>query len=69
MSDALLPPVLAGIGMAIGVRLFDIVLPPLPPLARLALLVSAGASVYCLWLALFARERLEELLALARRSR
>jgi O-antigen/teichoic acid export membrane protein len=69
LRDALLPPMLAGVGMALGVRLLDGVLPPLAPIARLALLVAAGGSIYSLWLMLSARERLEELLALARRSR
>jgi O-antigen/teichoic acid export membrane protein len=64
---ALATPLVAGVAMVVLVRLADLALPPLPSLARLALLVSVGGAVYGLLLAAFARERLFELLALARR--
>ncbi|KPL69521.1 capsule biosynthesis protein CapK [Erythrobacter sp. SG61-1L] len=64
---ALTPPVLAGVAMFAGVKLLDSMLPAMPVLARLATLVAAGGAIYGLWLLAFARDRIAELLALARR--
>lgn len=64
---ALATPLIAGIAMVILVRGVDFVLPPMPALARLALLVGAGGLIYGGWLLLLARERLTELFDLARR--
>ncbi len=64
---ALAPPVLAGIAMFVGVKLSDAVLPAMPVLARLAALVATGGAIYGLCLMLFARDRIREVLALARR--
>ena len=55
--------------MVIVVRGIDQALPPIPALARLALLVAAGGVVYGGCLLLLARERLTELFELARRRR
>jgi hypothetical protein len=63
LADALLPPVLAGTAMGLGVVLTDRLLPAMPELLRLSLLVAAGAAIYGLWLLRFARGRLDELLA------
>lgn len=64
---ALAPPTLAGIAMFLGVKGLDTLLGSLPPLARLTGLVAAGGAIYGLWLLLFAKGRLTELLDLARR--
>ena len=67
LNEALLPPVLAGTAMALGVVLLDRTLPPLPEAARLALLVACGGAIYGLWLLRFARGRLAELVDAARK--
>jgi O-antigen/teichoic acid export membrane protein len=65
LRDALLPPVLAGIGMGLAVTLLDRALPAIPEMLRLALLVAAGGAVYGGWLLAFARGRLDEIVGLA----
>ncbi|MBK6802016.1 lipopolysaccharide biosynthesis protein [Novosphingobium sp.] len=67
LGEGLLPPILAGTAMGLGVMLLDRLLPALPQALRLALLVAAGGAIYGLWLLRFARGRLDELLALALR--
>lgn len=64
---ALAPPVLAGLAMFGAVRIADAWLPVLPDVVHLAALVATGGAVYGLLLLGFARERLFELLDLARR--
>ncbi len=63
LGQALLPPVLAGVAMGLGVVALDHLLPPLPEAARLVALVVAGGAFYALWLVRFARGLLDELLA------
>lgn len=65
---ALTAPVLAGIAMFVGVKLVDGALPEMHTIVRLAALVATGGAIYGGWLFVFARERLGELLALARRN-
>lgn len=65
LRDALLPPVLAGIGMLFAVTLVDQALPAMPQALRLALLVTAGGGVFGGWLLIFARARLNEIVGLA----
>ena len=67
LGQALLAPVLAGIGMALGLVALDQIAEPLPLLARLSLLVCTGGAIYVTWLYFVARERLTELLDLIRR--
>ncbi len=77
VAQAVLPPVLASIGMALIVGLvdralldrglLDLGLPVLAPPRRLAILVSLGTAVYAGWLLVFARATIGELLAIARR--
>jgi O-antigen/teichoic acid export membrane protein len=64
LRRALVPPVLAGVAMALTVTLLDRALPALPEVFRLALLVTAGGVVYGGWLLAFARERLSEITGL-----
>jgi len=64
---ALVPPTLAGIAMFVGVKLVEAALPPLPPVLELAALVAAGGLIYGGWLLAFARERIGEVIDLARR--
>lgn len=61
LRDALLPPVLGALAMALGVTLLDRVLPPLPTILRLSLLVGTGGAIYAGWMLAFARSRLREL--------
>lgn len=68
LGAALLPPVLAGLAMGLAVTLGDRAIADLHLLPRLALLIALGGAVYGGWLALFARERLGEVLALVRRA-
>ena len=66
LVEAVAPPALAAVGMALAVVLVDRVLPPIAMPARLALLVAVGAGVYVGWLALFARNVVGETIALVR---
>lgn len=63
---AVAPPVLAAAVMALAVALIDHVLPAMPQAVRLAALVAAGGLIYCLWLLLFARAMVEDLIRLVR---
>ncbi len=67
LAGAIAPPLGAALAMAAGVVALDLVLPPLGPGARLALLVPAGAALYAGLLLAFARPIVAEVLALIRR--
>ncbi|TGX55214.1 lipopolysaccharide biosynthesis protein [Sphingomonas gei] len=69
LIDGLAAPVIAAAGMALIVSLLARLLPPLPALAQVALLGAAGVAVYGGWLALFARDTLDEVVALVRNRR
>jgi len=64
---AIRPPLLAVAGMIALLLPVAALLPPAPPLVRLALLVAVGVAGYALSTALFARETIGELLALVRK--
>ncbi|MCM8730921.1 lipopolysaccharide biosynthesis protein [Hephaestia sp. GCM10023244] len=66
---AMVPAAVAAGAMAIGVTLLKGVLPPLAPVANLAILVTAGAALYGAWMLLFARDAVTELTALVFRKR
>ena len=68
LGQAILPPVLAGVAMAVSVTLADRVAGGLPALPRLAVLVVIGAAIYLGWIMTFARSRLVEMLAMLGRS-
>ena len=68
LAQAVLPPVLAGIAMALTVTLIDRQSMGLPALPRLALLAACGGAVYLGWMTTFARPRMLEMLAMLRRS-
>ncbi len=59
-------PLLAGLAMASVVLIVDRALPPLSPLAQLALLIATGGTVYCGWLMIFARPVVRQTIALIR---
>ena len=67
LLGALAPPLLAAVAMAVVVMLLDRWLPATTEAVRLVSLVTAGALAYTGWLAVFARERLAEAVALVRR--
>jgi O-antigen/teichoic acid export membrane protein len=69
LVDGLAPPVIAAAAMALAVSLLARMLPPMPALAQLALLGAAGVAAYGGWLALFARDTLDEVVALVRNRR
>lgn len=69
LADGLASPVIAATGMAVIVSLLARLLPPMPALAELALLGAAGVAAYGGWLALFARDTLDEVVALVRNRR
>ncbi len=69
LVDGLAPPVIAATGMAVIVSLLARALPPLPALAELALLGTIGAGAYAAWLTVFARDTLDEVIALVRNRR
>jgi O-antigen/teichoic acid export membrane protein len=66
LADAVTPPVLAAVGMALIVSLIDRGLAPMPPLAHLAFLVCTGAAAYGAWLLIFSREAIEEAIDMVR---
>ena len=63
---AVAPPILAATGMALAVVTIDGLLPAMSQAARLAALVASGGLIYCLWLHLFARETIDDLIQLVR---
>jgi O-antigen/teichoic acid export membrane protein len=67
VARAIAPVALAAAGMAAVVLALDAALPPLAVPVRLAVLVLAGALSYPVALALVARDRVRELVALVRR--
>ncbi len=69
LARAVAPAVLAATAMAAVVTLVDAMLPVLPQPLRLAVLVASGGPVYCLWLALFARPTVHDLIDLVRGRR
>ncbi|RYY43113.1 MAG: lipopolysaccharide biosynthesis protein [Sphingomonadales bacterium] len=69
LVDAIAPPALAAVAMAIIVSLLGHALPPMPALARLGLLAVTGAAVYGAWLTLFARSTLAEVLDMIRKRK
>jgi O-antigen/teichoic acid export membrane protein len=64
---AIAPPAAAAIAMAVLVELVDWLLPPIAPLPELAVLIATGVATYGLWLMLFARDAVGELVAIVRR--
>jgi O-antigen/teichoic acid export membrane protein len=64
---ALAPPALGGLAMFAGVRVLDGTLTDMDMPLRLALLVAGGGMIYGGWLFVFSRERLAEVIDLARR--
>jgi O-antigen/teichoic acid export membrane protein len=67
LVDAITPPALAAVGMALIVTLIGNVLPTMGPAARLAFLACTGAAAYGAWLAIFARGTLDEVVDLIRK--
>ena len=67
VGSGVLQPALGSIAMAAVVRLVDLGLAWPSPLLRLAALVAVGALAYALWLAIFARPLVRELIGVARR--
>lgn len=66
---AVAPPIFAAAVMAAAVMLVDRLLPALPQPIRLMALVATGGPIYCLWLALFARATVRDLIELVRGRR
>lgn len=66
LVDGLMPPVLAATAMGLIVSLMAGALPPMTPLAELTFLGLTGVAAYGAWMAVFARETFEEVLALVR---
>lgn len=64
-----MPPVLAAGVMLLAVTLVSHILPAMPLAARLAALVATGGLTYCLWLLLFARDTVRDLVLLVRGQR
>jgi O-antigen/teichoic acid export membrane protein len=68
LAAAVLPPTLAGSAMGLAVVTLDGLIAHHALWLRLALLVAAGGAVYGLWLVCFARDRVNEVLSLLKRS-
>lgn len=67
LARAIAPSAVAAIGMAVVVIVVDRMLPAWPPALHLAVLVATGAATYGVWLALFARATVRELVAMVSR--
>ncbi|CAN5458640.1 lipopolysaccharide biosynthesis protein [soil metagenome] len=68
LLDAVAPPALAAVGMALCVTLIDRLLPAMTPHPRLAILSVVGALVYGGWLYVFARGVLAEVVQVLRKQ-
>jgi O-antigen/teichoic acid export membrane protein len=68
LAAAVLPPTLAGSAMGLAVVTLDGLIAHHALWLRVALLVAAGGAVYGLWLVCFARDRVNEVLSLLKRS-
>ncbi|MES2445343.1 MAG: lipopolysaccharide biosynthesis protein [Pseudomonadota bacterium] len=66
LVDAVTPPALAAVAMALIVSLLDRALPGMPAVAHLGFLAVTGVAVYGAWLAVFARTTIDEVLAMVR---
>ena len=64
---AVAPGLLASAGMVLPVLMLDAALPPMAPVARLAILVLTGAAAYLALLLLFARRLVDEIIELVRK--
>jgi hypothetical protein len=69
LARAVLPGLAASSAMAAAVKSLDLLLPAIEPAARLMLLVPFGTAVYAVLLLLFARQLVDEIVALARPQR
>lgn len=67
LIDAIAPPALAAVAMALVVSLLDHGLAPMPPVAHLAFLVFTGVAAYGAWLAIFARGTIDEVIDMVRK--
>ncbi|MBN8808456.1 MAG: lipopolysaccharide biosynthesis protein [Sphingomonas sp.] len=66
LAVAIAPPLFAATAMALVVTIVDRLLPAMVPAMRLAMLSATGAAVYGLWLWVFARDLVRELVGLVR---
>jgi O-antigen/teichoic acid export membrane protein len=66
VADAIATPLLASIAMALVVTLVADTLPPMLPVAKLAILATVGAATYGAWLMIFARNAVREVVAMIR---
>ncbi|MES2989032.1 MAG: lipopolysaccharide biosynthesis protein [Pseudomonadota bacterium] len=69
LVDAITPPALAAVAMALIVTALGHILPPMGALPRLAFLSVTGVAAYGAWLAIFARSTLEEVVDMVRKRR
>lgn len=67
LIDAISPPVLAALAMALIVSLLDDILPTMPAILHLGFLVLTGAAAYGAWLLLFARGTIDEVIDMVRK--
>jgi hypothetical protein len=68
LAGAVAPGLAASAAMAILVSALSAMLPPMAAPARLAVLVTAGVSIYAALLLAFARPIVDELFALVRKA-
>jgi O-antigen/teichoic acid export membrane protein len=66
LLDAITPPTLAAVAMALIVSLVDSALSPMAPAARLGFLAFTGIAVYGAWLLAFGRSTIDEVIAMVR---
>ncbi|MCW3848526.1 lipopolysaccharide biosynthesis protein [Sphingomonas sp. LB-2] len=69
LVDAITPPALAAVAMALIVSLLDDGLPPMAPLSHLAFLACTGVAAYGAWLAVFAKGTIEEVIDMVRKRK
>ena len=69
LIEAIAPPALASIAMALIVSLLDARLPVMAPLPHLAFLTCTGIAAYGAWLLVFARGTIEEVIDMVKKRK
>ena len=69
LFQAIMPPALAAVGMALIVSLLDDALPVMAPLSHLAFLAFTGVAAYGAWLMVFAKGTIEEVIDMVKKRK
>ena len=67
LAEAITPPALAAVAMALIVSMLDTGLPAMGPVSHLAFLTCTGAVIYGAWLVVFAKGTIEEVIDMVKK--